>query len=61
MASETYWLQRVAIALSQSAFNLLNQHHSMLTRKLHSAQKCFNEDLILLLADKIKLLRDFKP
>ena len=32
----------------------------MLTRKLHSAQKCSDEDLILFLADKRKLFRDFR-
>ena len=47
------------IALSQSDINLLNEYSS-LTKKLHSAQKCSYEDLILLLADKRKLFRDFR-
>ena len=58
MASETSWLERVLIALSQSDINLLNEY-STLTKKLHSVQKCSDEDLILLLADKRKLFRDF--
>ena len=32
----------------------------MLTEKLHSAQKCSDEDLILFLTDKRKFLRDFR-
>ena len=61
MASETPWLERVLIALSQSNLNLLNKYNSTLTRKLHSAQECSDEDLILLLADnKRKLFRDFR-
>ena len=47
------------IALSQSDINLLNEYSS-LTKKLHSAQKCSDEDFILLLADKRKLFRDFR-
>ena len=46
------------ITLSQSDINLLNEY-STLTKKLHSVQKCSDEDLILLLADKRKLFRDF--
>ena len=60
MASETSWLERVLIALSESDLNLLNEYNSTLTRKLHSAQKCSDEDLILFLADKRKLFRDFR-
>ena len=60
MASETSWLERVLIALSQSDINLLNEYNSTLTKKLHSAQKYYDEDLILLLADKRKLFRDFR-
>ena len=60
MASEISWLERVLIALSESDLNLLNEYNSMLTRKLHSARKCSDEDLILFLADKRKLLRDFR-
>ena len=60
MASETSWLEQVLIALSQSDINLLNEYNSTLTKKLHSAQKCSDEDLILLLADKRKLYRDFR-
>ena len=60
MASETSWLERVLIALSESDLNLLNEYNSTLTRKLHSAQKCSDEDLILFLADKTKLFRDFR-
>ena len=48
------------IALSESDLNLLNEYNSTLTRKLHSSQKCFDEDLILFLADKRKLFRDFR-
>ena len=55
MASETSWLERVLIALSQNDINLLNEY-STLTKKLHSAQKCSDEeDLILLLVGKRKL------
>ena len=55
------WLEQVLIALSQSDINLLNEYSSTLTKKLHSAQKCSDEDLILLLlADKRELLRDFR-
>ena len=39
---------------------LLNDYNSMLTEKLHSAQKCSDEDLILFLTDKRKFLRDFR-
>ena len=60
MASETYWLKRVLIALSQSDLNLLNEYSSTLTTKLHSAQKYSDEDLILFLAGKRKLFRDFR-
>ena len=60
MASETSWLERALIALSQSGLNLLNECNSMLTRKLHLAQKCSDEDLILLLGDKRKFFRDFR-
>ena len=49
------------IALSQSDINFLNGYSNTLTKKLHSAHKCFDEDLILLLADKRKLFRDFRP
>ena len=61
MASGTPCLERVLTALSQSDINLLNQYNSRLTKKLHSAQKFSDEDLILLLADKRKLFRDFRP
>ena len=44
-------------ALSESDLNLLHEYNSMLTRKLHSAQKCSDEDLVLFLADKRKLFR----
>ena len=57
VASETSWLELVLIALSGSDLNLLNEYNSTLTRKLHSAQKCFDEDLILFLADKRKDFR----
>ena len=60
MASETSWQERVLIALSESDLNLLNEYNSMLTRKLHLAQKCSDEDLVLLLAGKRKLFRDFR-
>ena len=59
MASETSWLERVLIALSESDLNSLNECNSALTRKLHSDHKCFDKDLILFLADKRKLFRDF--
>ena len=39
---------------------MLNEYNSMLTRKIHLAQKCSDEDLILLLADKRKFFRDFR-
>ena len=32
----------------------------MLTRKLHSTQKCSDEDFILFFADKRKLFRNFR-
>ena len=48
------------ITLSQSDLNLLNEYNSILTKELNSAQKCSDEDLILLLADKRKLFRDFR-
>ena len=38
---------------------MLNEYNT-LTRKLRSAQKFYDEDLILLLADKRKLFRDFR-
>ena len=60
MASKTSWLERVLIALSERDLNLLNEYNSTLTRKLHSAQKCSDEDFILFLADKRKLFRDFR-
>ena len=60
MASKTSWLERVLITLSERDLNLLNEYNSTLTRKLHSAQKCFDEDLILFLADKRKLFRNFR-
>ena len=47
MASKTSWLERVLIALSERDLNLLNEYNSTLTRKLHSAQKCPNEDFQL--------------
>ena len=55
MTSKASWLERVLIALSQSDLNLLNEYNSTLTKKLHSAQKCSDKDLILLLADERKL------
>ena len=39
---------------------MLNEYNSMLTRKIHLAQKCSDEDLILLLADKREFFRDFR-
>ena len=60
MVSKTSWLERVLIALSERDLNLLNEYNSTLTRKLHSAQKCSDEDLILFLTDKRKLFRDFR-
>ena len=60
MTSKTSWLERLWIALSESDINLLNEYNSMLTRKLHSAEKCSDEDLILFLAGKRKLFRDFR-
>ena len=60
MASETSWLERMLIALSESDLNSLNEYNSTLTRKLHSTQKCSDEDFILFLADKRKLFRYFR-
>ena len=40
------------IALSESDLNLLNEYNCTSTRKLHSAQKCSDEDLTLFLTDK---------
>ena len=60
MANETSWLERVWNALSESDLNLLNKYNSMLTRKLHSVQKCSDEDFILFLAYKRKLFRNFR-
>ena len=60
MASETSWLERALIALSESDLNLLNEYNSTLTRKLYSAQKCSDEDLIIFLADKKNFFRDFR-
>ena len=60
MASETSWLERKLIALSESDLNLLNEYNSTLARKLHSAQNCSDEDFILFQADKRKLFRDFR-
>ena len=60
MVSETSWLERVLIVFSQSDSSLLNEYNSTLTKKLHSAQKCSDEDLILFLADKRKFFRDFR-
>ena len=60
MASKTSWLERVLIALSEKDLNLLNEYNSTLTRKLHTAQKCSDEDLIFFLAHKRKLFRDFR-
>ena len=48
------------IYLSQKDSNLLNKYKSILTRKLHSAQKCCDEDLILLLGDRRKWFRNFR-
>ena len=56
----SFWLEGVLIALLEKDLNLLNEYNSTLTRKLHSAQKCSDEDLILFLADKRKLFRDFR-
>ena len=58
MASETSWLERVLIALSESDLNSLNEYNSTLTGKLHSTQKCSDEDLILFLADERKLFSE---
>ena len=44
----------------KSDLNMLNEENSALTRKLRSAQKCSDKDLILFLADKRKLFRDFR-
>ena len=60
MANETSWLERVLIDLLESDLNLWNEYNRTLTRKTHSAQKCSDEDLILFLADKRKLFRDFR-
>ena len=60
MASKTSWLEQVLIALSQSHIHLLNEYNSTLTKKLHSAQKYSDEDLILLLPDKRKLFNNFR-
>ena len=60
MKSEISWLERELIALLESDLNLLNKYISTLTRTLHSVQKCSDEDLILFLADKRKLFRDFR-
>ena len=60
MGNETSWLEGVLIGLSQTDLNLLNEYNSMLTRKLYLAQKCSDEYLILLLADKRKFVRDFR-
>ena len=60
MASETSWLERVLVALSEKKLNLLNEYNRTLTRKLHSAQKCSDEDLILFLTDKRKMFRDVR-
>ena len=50
----------LAIALSQSDLNLLNEYNSTLAKKLHLAQKYSDEDLILFLAEKRQLFRDFR-
>ena len=60
MSGETSWFERALIALSESDLNLLNKYNSVLTRKLHSAQKCSDKDLTLFLANKRKLFRDFR-
>ena len=60
MASETSWLERVLLALSKSYLNLVNEYNSTLTRELHSGQKFSDESLILFLANKRKLFRDFR-
>ena len=61
MARKTSWLERACVnCFIRSDLNLLNEYNSTLTRKLHSAQKCSDEDLILFLADKRKLFRDFR-
>ena len=60
MSSETSWLERLLIALSESELNLLNEYNSAFTRKLHSAQECSDKDFILFLDDKRKLFRDFR-
>ena len=46
------------IALSESDLNSLNEYNSTLTGKLHSTQKCSDEDLILFLADERKLFSE---
>ena len=50
---------RPVIALSQTDINLLNEY-STLNKMFHLVQKCSDEDLILLLVYKRKLLRDFR-
>ena len=39
---------------------MLNEYDGTVTSKLYSAQRCSYEDLMLFLADKRKLLRDFR-
>ena len=58
MGSKISSLERLLTVLSQSDLNLLNEYNSIITRNLHLAQKCSEEDLTLLLADKRKLFRD---
>ena len=58
IGSKTSWLEQVLIPSSQSDINLLNEY-STLNKKLHSVQECSDEDLILLIADKRKLFRDY--
>ena len=41
MVSETSWLERVLIALSENDLNLLSKYNSTLTTKLHSASFIF--------------------
>ena len=61
MARKTSWLERACVnCFIRSDLNLLNEYNSTLTRKLHSAQKCSDEDLILFLTDKRQLFRDFR-
>ena len=48
------------IPVSQVTIKIKNEY-CMLTKKIHSVQKCSDEeDLILLLVDKRKLFRDFR-